>query len=56
MKDPRNNPDKYLRPDEPFTQAELDMAAYRLVQREAKAGRRAQLDKAIAEYEWSIGR
>jgi hypothetical protein len=56
MKDPRNNTDKYLRPDEPFTQEELTDALNRLLFREAEAGRRAELNRAIADYEYATGR
>lgn len=56
MKDPRNNPDKWLRPNEPFTQEEKDLALARLISRECGAGRKRELDAAVAEYEWSTGR
>jgi hypothetical protein len=56
MKDPRNNPNKYLRPDEPASQEEIIDAIQRLLEREVRAGRKVELDKAITEYEWMTGR
>lgn len=56
MKDPRNNKNKWLRPDEPFSIEELMAAHERLLFREAMAGREAELQKAIDEYMWSTGR